>query len=90
MFSSSNGKVGDFTQSLAIELMQGDLNIASGDTVTAQSVNLTADAGNLTLAGVMKRPGPMGGKVALYAMDNLNVESTGAINAYGTSGAGGM
>ena len=80
---------GGFTNTLNIEATTGNITIASGQKVIGQNVTVTADAGSMDLTGAVDVSGSIGGTAALYAMDNLTVESTGAINAYGTSGAGG-
>ena len=91
LFSDLNGKLnnGGFTNALNIEATTGNIAIASGQEVTGQNVTITTDAGNIDLVGAINVSGLTGGTVQLYAMDDLKVESTGIINAYGTSGAGG-
>ncbi len=82
-FSALNAKIGDFTQSLAIETSTGNITIADSDTVKATSVNITADTGSISLLGTIDASGPgQGGSVELYAGNNLTV--SGSISAYGT------
>jgi filamentous hemagglutinin family protein len=74
---------GGFTQSVNLRARQGNIDIASDDTLTAQNIKLTADSGGINVSGTLDASGAQGGDVELYAQDN--VEINGNINAQATS-----
>jgi filamentous hemagglutinin family protein len=91
IFSSLNGKIGEFTQSLSLEAMTGNITIAPTDTVTAGNVTITADSGSINVLGQINASGTaQGGTVALYAgtgpPNSLTV--SGSISAAGIGGTG--
>ncbi|MGD0277879.1 MAG: filamentous hemagglutinin family protein [Smithella sp.] len=76
---------GGFTQSVDLRTSQGNIDIASSDTLTAQNIKLTADSGEINVSGMLDASGTQGGDVELYAQNN--VEINGTINAQATSNA---
>ena len=76
---------GGFTQSVDLRTSQGNIDIASSDTLAAQNIKLTADSGEINVSGTLDASGAQGGDVELYAQDN--VEINGTINAQATSNA---
>ncbi len=74
-----------FTGNLSFELGQGNLDVASGTTVTASSVDLIADNGNVSVEGTLDVSGAAGGNVLLAASNDVTL--SGTIDAYAT-GAG--
>jgi filamentous hemagglutinin family protein len=89
-FSGLNTKLynGGFNNTLNIEALTGDIAIQATDTVRAQNVTITADAGSIDLSGKIDVSQPtQGGTVALYAKNDLNIDALGYIDAHGT-GAG--
>jgi filamentous hemagglutinin len=75
---------GGFTESLDLRARTGNIDIASGQTVQARQVKLTADDqsignGQINVSGNII--GTEGGSVGLYAMNDLNIQSGGAVKA---------
>jgi filamentous hemagglutinin len=60
----------------------GDLVLAAGSTITANSVSLEADQGGITVNGLIDAAGAQGGSVTLVAANDLIVN--GAIDAHAT------
>ncbi len=79
-FASSWPK--DFTGSIAVHSGTGDLMLATGDTLQAQDVSLTADGGLVDIAGTINVSGTNGGEVDLYGIDGVTLESTALIDAH--------
>jgi filamentous hemagglutinin len=92
-FASLNGLLssGGFHGALDIRVRSGDVSIGAADTVRARWLRLSADAGSIDLWGTLDVSGlEGGGRVALYAGQNLSVQGGGAILARGLgSGAPG-
>ena len=95
-FSALNSELerGNFNQSRNIHVAQGEISVATGDTVTARNVTLTADDGNLSVAGKIDASGSKGGIVNLNAgqlasdgKGNITLASTAVINASATTAA---
>lgn len=89
-FSALNSELerGKFSQSRNIHVAQGDISIAAADVVTAHTVTLTTDDGNLNVVGKIDASGGKGGIVNLNAgqlasdgKGNITLTSTAAINA---------
>jgi len=75
---------GGFTESIDIRAITGNINIASGQTLQASNVKLTADdatagQGQINVAGTVE--GSEGGSVVLYAMNDLTIQSGGMVKA---------
>ena len=75
----------DFTESISIRDRTENLKVNAGDTLSAKSVELTADTGILTIAGNIDAAGAQGGSVEINA-GKIDLAPTGAIyaNAQGT------
>ena len=67
----------------------GDLTLAAGSAITANSVSLEADQGDITVNGVIDAAGTQGGSVTLAAADNLTVNGTIDARATLAGGNGG-
>jgi filamentous hemagglutinin family protein len=81
---------GGFDHRFDLAVRQGDLTIAEGDTLTAANIHLSADQGNLTMAGTLAADGPTGGRVSLAAGGDLDVVGgirAGAASAGATGGS---
>lgn len=63
-----------------------NLVVASGTTITAHSISLETDNGNVEIDGTLNASGTSGGSVALAASNNIIVN--GAINASATAAGG--
>ena len=80
-----------FSESISIRDRTGNLKINAGDTLSAHSVELTADAATVTMAGTIDASGDKGGSVEINAgqgldlSGNIYAEAQGA----GTGKAGG-
>ncbi len=75
---------GGFRAARSIELLAGNLTIPAGTTVKAGSVSVSADAGSLTIAGVVDASGVTPGSVRLSAGGNLTLAPGAVIDAHGT------
>ena len=71
----------------SLRVRGGDVRIAAGDTVRAQTIRIAADAGDLDVAGTLDASGETGGRIALHAGSDLAVRS-GAVLRARSSGAG--
>jgi filamentous hemagglutinin family protein len=86
---------GGFTESLDMWTRTGNIEVASGQTLKARSIRLTADdndsaggKGNINVTGTIDSSHAEGkGRVELYARNNVNINEGGLIDASGT-GAG--
>lgn len=75
---------GGFNATRDLRIRTGDLTIAGSDTVMAHQVVLSADGGKVEVAGTVDASGSNGGKVEIYARDNVTLKSSGQLLARGT------
>lgn len=83
---------GGFNNLVNVRVQSGDLNVASGTTLTANQINLTADSGSIDVAGTLNAPSVgQRGSIGLFAGTALTLEATGALlaNGAGADGRGG-
>ena len=83
---------GGFNNLVNVRVQSGDLNVASGTTLTANQINLTADTGSIDVAGTLNAPSAgQRGSIGLFAGTGLTLEATGALlaNGAGADGRGG-
>ncbi len=74
---------GEFTGDWTLWLRgTGDLSLASGQTIAARSVALTADSGSIGIAGAIDASTPRGGHVTLAASGPIEI--TGTVSAAAT------
>lgn len=66
---------GGFDASRNLRLRQGDLQIAAGDTVKASNITLSTDNGSIDIAGTLDASGARGGKVKVYAKNDLTLRT---------------
>jgi filamentous hemagglutinin family protein len=78
---------GGFSTEQDFATASGDLTLAAGSTIRAQTISLTASGGDLTIDGTIDARAPNGGEVALNAAGNLTLGTSGVIRADAT-GAG--
>ena len=71
-----------FDGTIAIRTGSGDLTLASGDTLSAQNILLTADGGLIDIAGKIDVSGVNGGTVNLFGIDGVTLESGSVIDAH--------
>lgn len=92
-FSNLTGVLaqGGFTGTVSVRARTGDLQVASGDTIKAHTVTLTADEGSIDIFGVIDASGAQAGSVSLNAGNDLSLNGTGRIDAHatGTNAKGG-
>jgi hypothetical protein len=74
---------GGFSGSFSVTLGQGDISVASGQTLTSGEVLLVANGGSVVVNGTIDASGPSGGTIALYGSGTNTV-------AAGTAGATGV
>jgi|GEM_PF-568657 len=86
-FLNATLNAGGFTNLQDLRVRNGDVTIASGDTVIAKHVILSADAGKIDVFGNVNASGSNGGKIEMYASDNLNLKNTARLLAKGTGEA---
>jgi filamentous hemagglutinin family protein len=83
---------GGFNDAIEIRARTGDLDLASGSSLAANTVDLTADSGFVTVAGdVSATSGAMRGELFLFGGKGVELQSGGALHAdtTGSSGLGG-
>ena len=79
--------------SIAIRSRNGDLAIAAGESIKAGSILLEADGnggptdGSILVAGTLDASGPTGGRINLYANDQVTIAAGALLDAHAT-GAG--
>ncbi|WP_161607339.1 filamentous haemagglutinin family protein [Methyloferula stellata] len=72
-----------FTGNFAVELGQGNITIAAGQTLTSGKVLLVANNGSIDVEGTIDASGPTGGSIGLYAIGTSTAQA-------GTAGANGV
>lgn len=86
---SNNLQAGGFNREIDVRARTGDLVLAAGGQTLANQVILTADTGNLTIAGVISAPSAgERGQISLFGGQGVTLASTGELHA-DTSGAAG-
>ena len=56
-----------FTQSRSVRVRSGDLDVGADSRITARTIALSTDNGNLTVSGTLDASGASGGTIDLYA-----------------------
>jgi len=79
--SFEQGAGAAFTGNVAIHSGAGDLDLSSGEAVTAQSFSLTADGGGVDIGGSINVSGTNGGTVDLYGRSGVTLQSAAVIDA---------
>ncbi len=79
-FAAGSGQ--QFTGAIAVRSGAGDLTLAAGDSLTATSVLLTADGGQIADSGQINTSGVNGGDVSLYGAAGVHLTSTAVIDAH--------
>ena len=75
-----------FTERQAIHVATGDLTLANNQTVTARNIEWTADQGRVQVDGTMRAPSTaQRSAIRLYGA-NVNIGSTGQLNADANAG----
>ena len=80
---------GGFTDAIGVEVGSGDLDLASGGTLTANHIVLSADSGAVDIAGTLTADsGAQRGFIGLYGGTGVTLESTGQLHADGSGSTG--
>jgi filamentous hemagglutinin family protein len=73
---------GGFTEARSYRVASGDLTVAGSDTVTAQQISLTADAGAITVNGsLIARSDAQRSSIAVSARNNVVVGASAVLDA---------
>jgi hypothetical protein len=86
-FSALNARInaGGFEGERTVRVRTGDLQVAAADTVTARAIRLSADAGNVIIAGALDASSPTGGgSIDVFTGGNATIAATGRLLARGT------
>ncbi len=100
-FSALNAalETGGFHGSRTVHVRTGDIDIAVADVVRANEVRVSADQGDIRVAGKVDASAAKGGRIGLYAGHDLTLEGSAQLiarsndnlsAAKGTSGEGGQ
>ena len=73
---------GKFDDARSVRVRTGDLSVAAGDTVKAQTIQLAADNGKLDVAGHLDVSGDAAGSIGLYAKSDVNLLAGAKVDAY--------
>lgn len=79
---------GGFDGERTLRARTGDLAVASGETVRAQRITLSADAGSVLVAGTVSASGAEGGQVGLYAGQSVVLADGGRLEATASAAGG--
>lgn len=78
-----------FDQAVSVRVQNGDLDLASGGAITANSITLTADSGAVDIAGVLSAPSAaQRGLIDLSGGAGVTLAATGQLHADGSGSAG--
>jgi filamentous hemagglutinin family protein len=85
----ANAGLRGFDQAVNVRVQNGDLDLASGGAITANSITLTADSGAVDIAGVLSAPSAaQRGLIDLSGGSGVTLASTGQLHADGSGSAG--
>ena len=76
------GKGAGFSGDIAIRTGTGDLLLATGQLLRAQSVRLTADGGGVAISGTIDTSGVSGGAIGLFGVGGVSLTSTARLDAH--------
>lgn len=85
-FSALNARLeaGGFHASRSVRARKGDIDIAATDVVRARNVRVSADQGDINVAGMVDASGAKGGRIELYAGHDLNLTGSARLRARAT------
>lgn len=81
-----------FTSAIDVRARTGDLVLAPGSSLTANQLTVSADAGEVTIAGTLSAPsGALRGRLGVFGGSGVELASTGVLlaNGAGATGRGG-
>jgi filamentous hemagglutinin len=89
-FASVNEKLneGGFNRARILRLRDGDLTIAPTDVASSKQIQIVVDAGKIEIAGTVESNSSRGGRIELWARDNLTLAATGRLIAGGGESGG--
>ncbi|MBI1397115.1 MAG: filamentous hemagglutinin N-terminal domain-containing protein [Betaproteobacteria bacterium] len=79
---------GGFTGDQSIRVRTGNLSVASGRTVRAETIGLTADQGAITVDGTLDASGAAGGSIGLWASGDVGLGSGARLLAAASADTG--
>ena len=78
-----------FSETVDIRVHSGDLDLGSGASITANGIDLTADAGTVDIAGTLNAPSAaQRGSIVLSGGNAVIIEATAQLHADGSGSAG--
>jgi len=82
---------GGFDGERDVRVRTGNVSMADSDTVKALNIRVTADSGQIDVAGELDASGEDAGRIELFARNDVNVEATAKLKAIssGVNEAGG-
>lgn len=82
-FSSLNALLANagFDGDLQLRARSGDLEVAATDTVMADDITLTADAGRISIAGDLDVSGYQAGSIVLNSRDDIGLQAGASLHA---------
>ena len=84
-------QTGGFNELIELRLNSADIEVAAADVITARWISLVSDSGDVRLAGALIADDEFdGGRVRLFAGDELVLSDGAVIAARGTAGHGGL
>jgi filamentous hemagglutinin family protein len=89
MSLATNTGLSGFDQTVNVRVQTGDLDLANGAAITANSITLTADSGTVDIAGTLSAPSAaQRGFIDLSGGTGVTLASTGQLHADGGGSAG--
>ncbi|APG06044.1 hypothetical protein BJI69_20500 [Luteibacter rhizovicinus DSM 16549] len=71
---SGRAGAGGFDGSVTVHTRQGDLGLAAGDTLHSHLVHLTADGGDVNIAGTVDASGSFGGTIDIFGAKGVDID----------------
>jgi filamentous hemagglutinin family protein len=75
---------GGFFYLRSFDIKRGNIIIAAGTTIKAQTVDISVDNGSLTISGTIDASGATPGAIRLSSSGNLELTSTGTLDVHST------
>jgi filamentous hemagglutinin family protein len=72
---------GGFDGERTLRARSGNIDVASGDTVSARTIKVAADSGSINVAGTLSASGTSAGKIRVYASGDANLLAGGQLGA---------
>ena len=75
---------GGFDDARMLRVRNGDVRVASGDTVRANTIQIAVDNGQLDVAGQLDASGEDAGRIGLFAKNDVNILADAKLDAAST------